>query len=559
MEFNYELLSLQMKILRPPPPLYLYIVKIENFHPVLTPSLKEIVSCIYTTRLNVTCENVIDIFSAAHICQLGFIQDRCRTFMLENIKPSMCFKYLEFAQKYDIEVLEQATESYVLRNFPEVVEEEKDMFVSISHEALCQYLSSDELRNEYKEIVVYQAAKDWVNANENCAERDVNEIVGHIRFGLISPMELSRIMHDDFVESNGKCQEMIEEAMRYHTNMNSQPFYEGTLNKPRGKSGWMIIPNGIQETDENELFYDVAGDGEAPLLIFPPHTYDREQLTPLGIPVVYESMSSVKIGNFLFVFGVDNNEYQYHNCTKRYDASTNVWQDLKPVPRKPTIGTCAVQRGKYIYLLGGYSVRIDQAYNKWNASGEICSNLYRYSVERNSWTRCPIYISPFAHASAAILRGNIYITGGLQNCGDNSVSALNWTVAYDGKHYKELKREMHFAKCQHISEVVQDKLYVVGGRSADDNRALILIEVYDPVANQWSIASSSGNLGGDETSISFGASVMKEDDTLHIVGGTPYLADYVRYHVAENIISHPIYIQLPESCDRNVFARLIVQ
>ena len=28
-----------MKILRPPPPLYLYIVKIKNFHPFLTPSL----------------------------------------------------------------------------------------------------------------------------------------------------------------------------------------------------------------------------------------------------------------------------------------------------------------------------------------------------------------------------------------------------------------------------------------------------------------------------------------------------------------------------------------
>ncbi len=39
LEFNYGLLSLRVKILRPPPPLYLYIVKIENFHPVLTPSL----------------------------------------------------------------------------------------------------------------------------------------------------------------------------------------------------------------------------------------------------------------------------------------------------------------------------------------------------------------------------------------------------------------------------------------------------------------------------------------------------------------------------------------
>ncbi len=37
--FTYELLSLQAKPSDPLPPPYLYIVKIENFHPVLTRSL----------------------------------------------------------------------------------------------------------------------------------------------------------------------------------------------------------------------------------------------------------------------------------------------------------------------------------------------------------------------------------------------------------------------------------------------------------------------------------------------------------------------------------------
>ncbi len=517
-------------------------------------ALKEIVSCIYTTRLNVTCENVIDIFSAAHICQLGFIQDRCKTFMLENIKPSMCFKYLEFAQKYDIEVLEQATESYVLRNFPEVVQEEKDMFVSISHEALCQYLSSDKLRNKYKEIVVYQAAKDWVNANQNCAERDVNEIVGHIRFALISPLELSRIMYDDFVKSHKKCQEMIEEAMRYHISTNSQPFYEGTLNKPRGESGLMLIPNGIQDADENGSYYDVVGDGEAPILT----SVRREQVTPLGIPVVYESMSSVKIGNFLFVFGVDNNGY--HNFTKRYDASTNVWQDMKPIPRAPAIGACAVRKGKDIFLLGGYLVHPDQPYNVWNPNDEINgSNIFKYSVEQNSWITCPIDMVGFAHASAAVLQDKICVTGGLQNCGEDEACTNNWTLMFEEDWHFESKQNMHVAKCQHISEVVEDKLYVIGGRSLHrGNIPLRLIEVYDPVANQWSMPTTSGSLQNDVNFISFGASVVKENNKLYIIGGSPYSRKVVEYNIAENKVSTRS-IDLPESCQRNVLAQLIVQ
>ncbi len=39
-KFTYELLSLQARSSDPFPPPYLYIVKIENFHPILTPSLR---------------------------------------------------------------------------------------------------------------------------------------------------------------------------------------------------------------------------------------------------------------------------------------------------------------------------------------------------------------------------------------------------------------------------------------------------------------------------------------------------------------------------------------
>ncbi len=39
-KFTYELLSLQARSADPLPPPYLYIVKIENFHPILTPSLR---------------------------------------------------------------------------------------------------------------------------------------------------------------------------------------------------------------------------------------------------------------------------------------------------------------------------------------------------------------------------------------------------------------------------------------------------------------------------------------------------------------------------------------
>ncbi len=43
LKFTYELLSLQARSSDPLPPPYLYIVKIENLHPILTPSLSVII------------------------------------------------------------------------------------------------------------------------------------------------------------------------------------------------------------------------------------------------------------------------------------------------------------------------------------------------------------------------------------------------------------------------------------------------------------------------------------------------------------------------------------
>ncbi len=318
-------------------------------------ALEEIISYIYTTKLNITAENVMDIFSAAHITQMVFIQEQCKEWMLGNMKPLRCITYLAFAQKYEIEELRNAADTFIKENFTAVMKGAKNVFNTISQKELCHYLSSDELRNNYNEMIVYQAAKDWIIARDVKDEKDIGEIMGNVRFALIEPNKLSNIMYEDFITSHTKCQDMVKEAMKYHININSQPFYEGVMNKPRGEFGLFIIPNGAQKVEYDHAWYDVIGEGEAPTLRSMKGKHNPEHISPIGMPVVYESMSSVAIGNFLFVFGVDNSSYQ--NFTKRYDASTNMWHDLKPVPRVPTIGTCAVRRENEIFLIGGYPVR----------------------------------------------------------------------------------------------------------------------------------------------------------------------------------------------------------
>ncbi len=147
------------------------------------------------------------------------------------------------AEKFNIEKLVSKVNDFILQNFV-TVSEKKD-FQNISMPGLVKYLSSDSLKTNINyEFAAFKAARNWIIANEPPSEA-VDEIMSYVRFGLIEPNQLmEEILQDPVIQTSKTCQKMISDAMLYHTNLFTQPFYEGVLNKPRGKRGLMIIPGG---------------------------------------------------------------------------------------------------------------------------------------------------------------------------------------------------------------------------------------------------------------------------------------------------------------------------
>ena len=62
---------------------------------------------------------------------------------------------------------------------------------------------------------------------------------------------------------------------------------------------------------------------------------------------------------------------------------------------------------------------------------------------------------------------------------------------------------MSTARSQHGSAVVHGKLYVMGGKDAD-NVALSSVECFDPLTNQWSAVADMGT-----ARIRFGAAALE--------------------------------------------------
>ncbi len=355
--------------------------------------LTNVIECIYTTTIDTNMEKIEDIFPAAHLLQMNDIVDECIELMGKNISKSNCFKFLEMAEKFNIEGLQESINEFILKNF--VAASKTKDFDEISKEALIRYLSSDTLKTNINEYAVFQAARKWIVAN-NIPTKEIPEIMSHIRFGLIPPGILNDILSDNLIDDNKECRRMILDSLLYHTNLFSQPLYHGTLNKPRGEAGVLLIP-GCYKADEGHNVTDDYVDVE--FISFPEINFN-DNYSQLDLPIVFDSMCSIQMNNFLFVFGVNGNGYQ--NFTKRYDASTDRWLELAPVPRQAIVGAATANSGKYIFLLGGMKVDKDTDYEI--ISDEITDSVYMYDISENTWSESISVPTKLMHGAATNLQ-----------------------------------------------------------------------------------------------------------------------------------------------------------
>ena len=504
--------------------------------------LRSVIECIYTTKITLDMTNIEQVMPVAHLLQMNDIVKECVEWMDGKITTANCLQLLEIAEKFCIEKLVSKVNDFILKNF--VTVSEMKGFCNVSRPALVKYLFCDTLKtNIGNEFAAYKAARKWILANEPPAE-GVEEIMSCVRFGLIKPDQLMKeILPDPIVQVSKKCQELITEAVLYHTNLFTQPLYEGTLNKPRGKAGLLVIPNG----DKADRGFNVTDDHVDMDFISFPGLMGSNLCSRLDITAVYESMTSIHMNNFLYFFGVNGKFYQ--NFAKRYNASVDKWLELAPVPGPTVVGRAIAKYGGQIFLLGGMTV--DKQTEFIIDSEQIIDNVYMYDISQNKWSESNAMPMALLYSAAAEVNGNIYVTGGHAD-----EASLKKVWAYDIKAQMWLtKAPMNHRRCQQAIQALGDKLYVFGGRQVDGDRYenTKSTEMYDPLANQWTILLN--NVPDTHSCSSF-----VSGNKVYLVGGQDYFhaLDEVHVYDIEKKTIQKLRGKLPSDCERHVSAFMIL-
>jgi hypothetical protein len=211
--------------------------------------MKRLLDFIYTGKIEINYENVIDIFNAAAMFQLYKLADKCTDYIEEHIDLSNCIEIHVFASLHQLVKLEKDTFQFILDNFMQLINSPPSIpvkiqsatnsasildelnatdqllnsvnslknndivyfsdFVLLSETSFQSLIKSDSL-NVSREIYVYYAVKKWIEyqmlsqqqqqptiSTSTKLLKTYENLFKHIRLNALSRDELEFILNND--------------------------------------------------------------------------------------------------------------------------------------------------------------------------------------------------------------------------------------------------------------------------------------------------------------------------------------------------------------------------
>lgn len=235
-----------------------------------------------------------------------------------------------------------------------------------------------------------------------------------------------------------------------------------------------------------------------------------------------EIYPTVLDGKIYVAGGVLSNAPGFTAQFEAYDAASNKWTALKPLPEGRHHIALAAAGGK-IYGIGGFSGAIPD----WRAHASV----FVYDPKADRWTPGPALPQARAEGVVATVKEKIYFIGGRIPTSANA--------AHISQHADTSKAEVldlrsgqwrriadaPTARNSAAAAVIDNKIYVVGGRQmvTQPNGGqrpvnLATLEVYDPATDRWETKAALPLAQG-------GLAAAAHEGRLYAFGGEQFVPD----------------------------------
>jgi len=187
---------------------------------------------------------------------------------------------------------------------------------------------------------------------------------------------------------------------------------------------------------------------------------------------------SVVFGNKLYVFGGYRMPTKACKRVDVFDPKDNSWTKLADLPSAITHMN-VVLHGRSVWFAGG---------SKDGYKGHAISEVWRYDIDKNTYTAAPSLPEPRGSGGLAIVARKLHFIGGLTSDRD-TCSPKHWVLDLEKTDAQwEDARPMSKGRCHFGTATLGGKIYLIGGMYHHDSRQIDrpLVDVYDPQTDSWS-------------------------------------------------------------------------
>ncbi|KAK0160479.1 hypothetical protein PV328_007887 [Microctonus aethiopoides] len=500
-----------------------------EIHAISANILTMLVDFIYTGNVDITQDNVQELFAAADMLELDEVVSGCIAYLQQQLHNTNALGIYRFAEAHNRLDLMETALRFIEVNFPQVSQEEE--FLDLPKEYLVHFLSSEYIHVD-TEFQVFQAAYKWITHDIPARRCYVFEILAHIRLRLCSLTRLETIILDckdaslivalrsiqkDLISNKGclvplraqprLCAKknilVIGGSKREHTTdswaRNAESTYE-TIEKYDTFTGqWSeVAPIGIGRILPGVALLDgkvyvVGGELES-CIIANGECYDPRDNVWTSIACMVEprcEFGLCELDNCLYAFGGWVGE-DIGGTIETYDPINNIWALHGELP-EPRFSMGVVAYEGLIYIVGGCTH--DSRHRQ---------DVMSYNPVTMEWNDLAPMLTPRSQMGITILDGYIYVVGGMNKNQEVLTSVERYSFE---KNKWTAVAPMNMGRSYPAVAAADGRLYVIGGdqsREINFYRTQITIstvESYDPNSNKWSECASLPTSRGEAAAI----------------------------------------------------------
>ncbi|XP_077349420.1 kelch-like protein 38 isoform X1 [Lithobates pipiens] len=476
-------------------------------------TFRQIITYVYTGGILITVNNVFQLIQAASLLQYDKLIGTCLKFLQDQMTPQNCLSMICLSEIFSLKSLKEKARHMALQCFKEVSLSEDLKELSVSE--LLDYLGDDDLYGE--EEHVFDTLMSWIRHDVQGRKGYLQELFKKVRLEYVHPMFLFHfIANDPLIQSSMFCRTMLESACRviFSLNSNTSPDVKPMWHSPRRfcHQEFLINVGGrkdSQQTTRDVLLYNERSNQWLRLAKLPLRLHkatavglhgsiyllgglsmaNKDKIVTSGVYILSLKLNQWRIGepmlvpryshqsigyrNYIFSIGGIGEKQELLNSVERFDSIYNTWETMANMP-VAVLHPAVAAKDQRIYLFGGEDVMQNPV-----------RLIQVYHIARNTWFKMETRVVKNVCAPAVLIGDKIIIIGGY----------TRRIIAYDVAKNTFVKcADMKDRRMHHGATVMQNKIYVTGGRSLTMDSTIEdsdSFDCYDPETDTW---TSKGKL-----------------------------------------------------------------